>query len=277
MIREMYTDAQECVCFLGTEDSEERRQYQGTAFWVSIPSEDGQGNFPYLVTARHCVERGRQAQNFFVRVNNEKGGSDLFNAMEGWVFPDDPAVDIAVLQVCFDADIPHKVIPPELFATPDVIERDHIGVGDDVLVVGLFSLRSGVDRNHPIVRTGIIASMVDEPFIDDGGQEYKAFLAEVRSIGGLSGSPVFAKYRMTDRKPMMRHCVGDEAVRLALIGVVRGHFDLRRRTEADDAATDEVLNMGICLVTPVTELHGLLMSEEQKEFRRKVIESTPRA
>jgi hypothetical protein len=52
--------------------------------------------------------------------------------------------------------------------------------------------RAGSTRNIPIVRTGVIAAMpaIDEPFVRKG-EEYHAYLAEMRSIGGLSGSPVF--------------------------------------------------------------------------------------
>ncbi|MBA3724962.1 MAG: trypsin-like peptidase domain-containing protein [Armatimonadetes bacterium] len=272
-MRDLYQQIQECVCFLGTEGSDGRVQYQGTAFWITLPDPgDDEGEFAYLVTARHCVERGRLAPKFFGRVNKEGGGSDVFDAMDHWAFPDDPSVDLAVRLLYLPEGYQRRAIPLHLFAMPERMEQEQIGVGDDVLVTGLFSLRSGQDRNLPIVRTGIISSVVDEPFLDDGGREYRAFLAEVRSIGGLSGSPVFVKYRRADRKPMIQHVVGDYDVRTVLIGVVRGHFDLRTQREAIDSPSDEALNMGICLVTPIGEPHALLFSTEQEQFRRKILE-----
>ena len=73
-----------------------------------------------------------------------------------------------------------------------VAERNGIGPGDELFAIGLFSLRVGTQRNIPIVRSGILAAMPydSEPFTKDG-HPYHAYLAEMRSIGGLSGSPVF--------------------------------------------------------------------------------------
>ena len=86
----------------------------------------------------------------------------------------------------FDA----KPLTIEAFATQEVITNQWIGLGDDIFVTGLFTARTGNNRNIPIVRTGIISSMPDEP-IRDGEFECNAYLAELRSIGGISGSPVF--------------------------------------------------------------------------------------
>ena len=68
-----------------------------------------------------------------------------------------------------------------------------------------------------------------------------AFLVEVRSLGGLSGSPVFA--------------VGNDN-RIGLIGLVHGHFDQRSSDpdgvseDANAAFQEEQINAGIAIVVP---------------------------
>ena len=67
------------------------------------------------------------------------------------------------------------------------MEREEIGIGSEVYFPGLFVHHHG--RNEPIVRGGIVSSMPTEPVLTEFG-EIHAYLAEARSVGGLSGSPV---------------------------------------------------------------------------------------
>jgi len=64
------------------------------------------------------------------------------------------------------------------------------GLGDEVAVVGLYTSHHGLTKNIPIVRIGHIAMMPDEPVMSTRG-EVQAYLVEVKSIVGLSGSPVY--------------------------------------------------------------------------------------
>ena len=69
-----------------------------------------------------------------------------------------------------------------------------IGPGDEAFVVGRFISREGRQKNVPSLRFGNIAQMPGEPIIDPvSGFEQEAFLVEVRSIAGYSGSPVFVQ------------------------------------------------------------------------------------
>ena len=87
---------------------------------------------------------------------------------------------------------------------------EKIRVGSPVGLTGLFVHHHGSSRNIPIVRSGNIAAMTDEPVSTRRGL-MTAFLVEVRSIGGLSGSPVFA----------------EGVAETGVIGLVHGHFDQR--------------------------------------------------
>jgi hypothetical protein len=119
------------------------------------------------------------------------------------------------------------MIPMEMLADSQVLKSRGIGIGDELFAVGLFVQRAGSTRNIPIVRTGVIAAMPskDEPFFRHGG-EYHAYLAEMRSIGGLSGSPVFVflnRIRTVDAGIPEGHDYG-----MFLLGLIRGHWDLER-------------------------------------------------
>jgi hypothetical protein len=83
----------------------------------------------------------------------------------------------------------YAVIPLSIAVTPEIIAQHGIGLGDEVVIAGLFTQRHGRDRNLPILRGGLLASMPNEPLFDERtGFQYNAYIVEVRSIGGLSGS-----------------------------------------------------------------------------------------
>ena len=67
-------------------------------------------------------------------------------------------------------------LPQYWFATQEIIDARGIGPGDDLVVMGLFASHVGRRRNLPIVRTGNIASMPQEPLVDPNtGQSYDAY------------------------------------------------------------------------------------------------------
>lgn len=104
-----------------------------------------------------------------------------------------PDPDVAVLPIYeLENDLAVATMPIRMaLADAADIEAHAIGIGDEVLMVGLFTKRYGYRKNIPIVRGGIISAMPEEPIEDqETGNLYDAYLIEIRSIGGLSGSPV---------------------------------------------------------------------------------------
>ena len=155
--------------------------------------------------------------------------------------------------------------PIAWFATEEVIQARGVGVGDDLIVVGLFSQHVGKSRNLPIVRSGHVASMPLEPFVDeDTGDLFNAYLAEVRSIGGLSGSPVLLALNPYTRLNIFGDAPGQDTdvggaesgLTFYVLGLIRGHW--RERVEGGAGS----LNTGIAMVTPITEVLPLLEREE---------------
>jgi len=118
--------------------------------------------------------------------------------------------------------------------TPALIEREGIGLGDDVFVVGLFSRRAGQARNIPIIRVGNIVAMPEEPIKTATGLQ-DAYLIELLSIGGLSGSPVFTYLGGIRRdSPVDREItVTARAGAIHLLGLVHGHWDLAPDEQVD--------------------------------------------
>lgn len=161
-------EIRECVCFLCVKEIEagrEHMKYGGTGFFVSVESQQPDGSHGYLVTAKHCVTRAEEKGGLILRVNNRAGGSKFIPVNGGWD-SDNPASDVAVLDWAFDEVCDFRTIPLLMFAGTSAINEHGIGVGDELVLTGLFTKRRGLHRNLPIVRTGIIAAMPDEQFWD---------------------------------------------------------------------------------------------------------------
>jgi hypothetical protein len=78
------------------------------------------------------------------------------------------------------------------------------------------------------------------------GVEGELYLTEMRSIGGLSGSPVFASSPVTNT--------------YWLIGVIHGHHTLKE--------IETTLHTGMALVTPIMKLLEILEQSELIELRQ---------
>jgi hypothetical protein len=146
----------------------------------------------YLVTARHSIEQARvENAQLCIRLNKADGTSAVLNierSAEWIVDDDDPGSDAALIQVgnLHTLGIEFKTIPRGLLVTEAIVEEHGIGIGDDLAVVGLFTKRAGTTRNHPIVRTGVIAAMPGEPLTNRlTNAPFDGYLMELRSIGGL--------------------------------------------------------------------------------------------
>ncbi|MEO6887988.1 MAG: hypothetical protein ABI456_02820 [Ktedonobacteraceae bacterium] len=160
--------------------------------------------------------------------------------IERWyIHPSDNNVDIAVvpLEGLSPRLLAHKTIPTSIFfpyepktleytpekveqawpqayaveqpRTPEPTKRPEITIGDETYTVGLYSLVPGRNDNVPVVRVGNVAMMPGEPIRCGDNMDRELYLIEMRSIAGLSGSPVFAF------SPVTRT--------IFLIGMIHGH------------------------------------------------------
>ncbi len=259
----------------------------GTAFILGVKSETHPNlTHGYLVTAKHCVEKAREYGNLFVRINRrtgtpfgaspqeiakQVGDAELFEIEQPkWFLHKDNANDVAVMPFMPpQIEFAYTLTMEESFATENVIANEAIGIGDELMVVGLFTSHYGLARNLPIVRAGIIAAMPREPIQDPySGVSYDAYLAEVRSVGGLSGSPVWVVINPARVNP--ESPARENRLHFYLLGLIRGHWKKDDTWLSDFAGSEEEsLNTGIAIVTPIQKALDIINSEEVMKERER--------
>jgi hypothetical protein len=267
-----------CPVFLGGQDTEKRLHYRATAFLISTPTKTSENGARYLVTARHNVLKAqREYGNVYIRINTPDGAAIDHPIKGAWEYPDDDAVDIAAIPFAPPFKYAASPIPARWFLSDEVVDQRKVGIGEELVIVGLFSKHVGASRNLPIVRSGNIASMPQELLIDDAsGDEFRAYLAEVRSIGGLSGSPVFVALnpfvRMHEEVGVFDGGGPDDEPDIEafyLLGLVRGHWNTSMESDFGESESDR-LNTGIAMVTPITEILPLLEKEAFVKHRKDI-------
>jgi len=250
-------------------------QYGGTMFIVGVKGGYDGNAYLHLVTAKHVAEHF-EASPFVIGMNGKDGKKILLKSGDEfrWFYhPTEPdSVDVAVLpfqsQILTEYEL--TWIPETAFLDDDSIKKHGIGIGDEIATIGLFTRYSGgAGRHFPIVRTGNIAMMPTEKVPVAQFGEVDAVLAEVRSIGGLSGSPVFV--RNTVNMPAQTakgepvHITGLGPV-MAFLGLMHGHWDL----PVDFNATQqmEAVNMGISIIVPAKKILETIYHPELVAMRK---------
>lgn len=260
------------VLFLGNKDEKTGRFIpRATAFVVSI-NEDNL-SFRYVVTAEHAIAGfSKKGWDIHIRSNLATGGvrEDSWVGARWFSHPVPRSTDVAVATIDFLPDEEFKAVllrsdlPDRegLAATASVMQERRMGLGDEVFIVGLFRSHYGLQRNVPIIRIGNLAMMRGEPVPTQLG-DIDAYLVEARSIGGLSGSPVFLHVPKFDPRP-------GTFTQFFLLGLMHGHFDIQNLNEdtvVDSGATNGI-NTGIGVVIPVEKILETLDQPELVELRR---------
>jgi len=271
---------------------------EGTGFLLAYePRETHYAPFLYLVTARH-VARKLTGDRWAIRINREDGTAST-EVMKGagtrWYPHPDRSVDLSVAPISLPS-CNFKVRPLRSFdcyREPDIAahkELARVGIGDEVFLVGLFGFMTGTKRNLPIVRTGTIAMMPPERIPLGGNRSMEGYLVEARSIGGISGSPVFVRETIQpDHFKNVNRPIGTRreepslalGERCWLLGVMRGHWDIppeQRNKPVPRAVQCGGVNVGIAIVIPAEKIRETLnrpdlvrlrQREEQQERRRR--------
>jgi hypothetical protein len=255
---------------------------KGTVFFVAYPcGPDKRWNYEYAVTARHTVEKIHKDKYSddgepYIRLNLRGADASVFRlSRDNWVFHGDDSVDVAVASVVLPDGRDHPLIKTASFATEEVIQNLQIGSGNELFFPGLFTSHFGMKRNIPIVRRGTIASMPQEKVLSEG-LERELYLVEARSIGGLSGSPVFVN--LGPSEPVMKwhpnRPVPPDIAELQLgpsylLGLIHGHFTTKNVEDYADASEEDIaiiqglksMNMGIGMVVPAKHILSVLDSD----------------
>ncbi len=270
-------EVKKCVVFLYYKDFSNSERLAGTGFFISVPIIEGKQYAIYLVTARHVI-RGIESKtadgNVYIRINTtNKAIGVAVSKLDGWQYhPTDNSVDAAVLVWAPDHSVvDYKYIPIAMAVTDEVRDTEHIDAGDEIFLTGLFSNHYGTKKNLPIIRTGHIALMPEEKVHTDSLGDIDAYLIEARSIGGLSGSPVFL-YMSPTRAKDGRVVLGSQ--RFYWLGVMHGHWDIDE-SRIDGQSMDTVgrsVNMGIGIVVPATKVLEIINREDFVKQREQAKE-----
>lgn len=262
-----------CVAFIGFVNNREEFVPHGTGFCVLVAAKSL--GVPHVVTALHVLD-SIPGDKAWIRVIKKDGGFHLFALPKASFLThsnhdkDRSYIDIAVSTMSHVLpDDPIVWVRESDFATEDAMASENIGLGDGVAIPGLLFNHFGETKNVPVVRFGDIAAMRHEPVPTDLGY-MDAYLVEVRSIGGLSGSPVFvhmgsrpSTFTFDRTAPKQMHY---------LLGIVHGYYAVNYQGELVDVKTTQAvgeMNTGIAIVVPVSKLIETLMRPEVVQFREE--------
>ncbi|MBV8188078.1 MAG: hypothetical protein JO339_12625 [Alphaproteobacteria bacterium] len=259
----------------------------GTGFIIWVPYADH--GFRFVVTAQHVIDDliGKKAS---FRLNRRSGGCESVRFQpEAHCGFHDKSVDVAIIPLN---------VGPDVYEFWDLhMERQAWiqrmatlqapGPGDEVSTVGLYTTHPGLTKNRPVVRTGHIAAMPAEPVRTKFGSQV-AYLVELHSILGLSGSPVFLNVFPTRMKDgTIEHLTGPMQI---IIGVQVGYHLIEskedqiivlaqhdvdplndKETPADVYGSDE-LRTGFSVVVPAQRIFQIIESSVVQQNMKEGIE-----
>lgn len=230
----------------------------GTGFFVAVRDEPFAEPFQYLITNIHVA----QTTNRTVRINTTDGAVETIEVpSSAWVnHPNGD--DVTAVPLTLQPNWAVTALDwSALAVTSSRMAELNMGVGDEVFMLGRFISHGSLQLNQPLARFGNIAMMPGEPVKDGRNLLVEAFLVEMRSLSGFSGSPVFVHmgpgtYRGNGTMmPFYTETIG-------LIGIDTGHKAARAevRQKSDGAKTDleVLLNTGISIVAPVWKIREVL-------------------
>lgn len=277
----------DCVGFIGEVTHRDEQGVSGdlhaTGFFAFVPCEaprlrEEKIGFVYFVTARH-VQHDLANREIYFLVNKVGGGVTTIRDRFGdlwWTHPTDKTADVAITQVIRQADANIGSVSVDQFATPELLNQLQIGIGDEIFCTGLFTPAPGSAKNIPIVRHGNIAMMPEEQIQTELGYA-DVYLVEVRSLGGLSGSPVFVRPTLNAKLPVEQQrgtvknsfSMGHGGT---LLGLMHGHWDIREEDMNRAFFTQDRkhgVNMGIAIVVPAIKILETINHPEVVMIRKK--------
>lgn len=235
----------------------------GSMFFLGHDPKEGSDTSPtmYAVTAAHVIDQLRKkgVKETLLRLNSAIATDPLLTipvAIDSWFsLPPDKNIDVAIFEMGIPKNADHLVIPMKMSATKKIFSDHEVELGDEVFISGLFKHHFGTKRNIPIVRTGNLAALTEEKVTTKTHGDIDAYLVEARSIGGISGSPVFLNLGFVRHiGGEVKHVTGARTL-IFLLGLVHGHFE----------ENGEELNAGIAIVVPIESIHSCISDYEKSQ------------
>jgi hypothetical protein len=269
-----------------------------TVFFVEVPLKDGTSGFGfayYAITTRHSIHSLDVSIRFNLkgnldlksRLDPNKGTEDKQTNSNDWI--KHPSTDLAILPLKFPLDaydieflsFRHIVTDRDYLFTFEedrnrkVLEH-HYGVGDEVFSIGLFGAESSFGMAQSVVRFGHIAfkpktgeqilANISPPSTDL--ESIDAFLVEIATWPGQSGSPVFLRLFPRDERVLRQPLYEFNF----LVGMIQGLYPGEQDLTIDgELATLSPLYMGVGIVIPSEIISEMLMTEELKTDREQML------
>ncbi len=241
----------------------------GTGFLIARHYDENH-SFIFVVTAAHVIDM-IPGDTVYVRMNRKAGDASSVpikgKAILGW-----KENDVALIPFDIGADVyDYKALNLDDEVLAKVLAGfDGVQLGDEVYAIGLYTSHHGLTKNIPVVRIGHIAMLPGEPVRGPGGYT-PAYLVELRTIAGLSGSPVYMNpppVRVKDKKlerldgfhfPLIGVLVGYHVVETKEDQVVVSKFQADP-AEDDPQDTDSLdqRNTGFGVVIPIERVLEML-------------------
>jgi hypothetical protein len=240
--------------------------------------------FVYIVTARHALEALQKGGLIYLRANRGdrsdalrpgEGVAYIKLKSEGWLFHPDPTVDLAVgpfdlvadksatedATVSFYIDSLAAIINEPAYLSSLPSDRDVPWPpfeGEEVIFIGLMTHFRGQHTNLPIVRTGTIALVTDEPIKGHYGLS-KYHVINATCYPGNSGAPVWVYYPRADD--------GSGLHSLYYLGVLTFGYPTLEELRKVRGTEHAYYNLGLSLVTPIEKVVDILNSEKEAKRR----------
>lgn len=227
-----YEQILETVFFLyaSAADAAEGKKFGGTGFIIGRRTKGWPDKYHHMfaVTNWHVACRDGFS---VIRLNTTDGKTEILDlGPEDWHFIPGKN-DIAVTPIGLKDHHQALALDENFFDKfPD--DKDRLGPGDDVFMIGRFVDYDGVQRNQPSVRFGHI-SMISVPIKQPTGYMGQSIVLDMHSRTGYSGSPVFV-YRTAGSVFAPKGKIFTGGHYLGLLGIHWGQFPELWEIEADD-------------------------------------------
>lgn len=253
------------------------QQPLGTAFIVGYPIPgSSQKVVPLVVTAKHVVGDQTKVIGRFTTKEGKTPATVEYDlaalrlAGDLWEHQD-PGVDLLVFRTLHFEQAKYNAVPLDLIASKQTFVAQQIQSTDRVVWPGLLVNFMGSARNYPVLRSGYVALIPDEPVqmryrvgTRDIETRQEVLLVDGTAVPGASGSPVFLW-------PGPRLQGGAFAVggtQPHVLGVLHGFYPAipREILEINVSRTARLFaeNSGVAIIFPAWRLREILESPRIK-------------
>lgn len=278
-------------------------EYRATGVAIEVPLNEKRRSPSaiYIVTAGHVVDSCRAKGSLYIAFNTADGVSETEADPDSWLHLFDS--DLAAIRAKIPSDWSWDTmqLSPLWFKyieeSADELIPPVKSIGETVFVVGLFGSYSGKGTLEPIARFGNVALIPEDKVpakTMQGGPEklLEAYLVELRSMGGHSGSPVYIYHPenlWSERdfhdlaEKISPPPVGARGVREhryipyrkpTFLGILQGHYGAREKDLVDGGTI--VGSSGISIVIPSKKVVELINQEEFVNERDRLAEEHDR-